>query len=85
MTKYQIIKDKDYAAFTYNGKYADLKIVLDDMAIGDCILVDTDDEKKAALAHGRSVAFRGHKVMTRVDSVTGGFFVWKLKDDRPLD
>ena len=85
MSKYEIIKGKEFGQVVYSGQYVELKSTLDSMKDGDCIFVETLQEKEAAYQHGRSARFKGHKVSTRLDRETGGFFIWKLKDDDSHD
>ena len=85
MAYYEIIKGKDFAPFAHRGKHAQLKSTLDVMDVGDCILVTTDEEKTACLAHGRSVGFRGFRIATRRDPETNGFFIWKLVNTHERD
>lgn len=81
MSKYEIIRGKEFGQVAYSGRHVELKRTLDRMKDGDCIFVETLQEKEAAYGHAISAKFKGHKVSTRLDRETGGFFIWKLKDD----
>ena len=80
--KYKIIKDCDYnTPFKYAGKYAELKTTLDNMDDGDCVYVETHNEVVACIGHQKNRAFNGFRVRTRHDRETGGYYVWKMKDE----
>lgn len=80
--KYKVIKGYDYnKPFKYAGKYAELKTTLDNMEDGDCVHISTYNEYLACIGHQKLRVFNGFRIRTRRDKETGGYYVWKLKDE----